>query len=328
MKPFTYERATGLREAAAAVAARPGAKFIAGGTNLLDLMKLEIERPAHLVDISRLPLRLIEDTADGGLRIGAQVPNADLAADAKVRARYPLLSQALLSGASAQLRNKASTAGNLLQRTRCPYFYNRGMPCNKRTPGSGCAALEGFNRSHAILGASEACIAVHSSDMAVAMSALDARVETMQPDGRTRSLTIGELHRLPGTTPHIENNLAAGEMITAVTLPPPPAGRQLYRKVRDRASYAFALVSVAAIVDAASGRIRNARIAMGGVAPKPWRFANAERILAGRRTSNESYAAAADAALSDARADGHAAFKIELARRTLRRTLAEITQDT
>lgn len=327
MKPFTYERAADLREAAAAVAARPGAKFIAGGTNLLDLMKLEIEQPTHLVDISRLPLRQIEKTPEGGLRIGAQVANSDLAADMRVRTRYRLLSQALLSGASAQIRNKATTAGNLLQRTRCPYFYDRGMACNKRAPGSGCSALGGFNRLHAIVGASEACIAVHPSDMAVALTALNARVETIQPDGQTRSFPVGELHRLPEATPHVETTLAAGEMITAVTLPPPPPGRQLYRKVRDRASYAFALVSVAAIVDAASGRIRGARIAMGGVAPKPWRSAEAERALTGNPTGEAAYAAAADAALSDARAEGHAAFKIELARRTLRRTLAETIQD-
>lgn len=327
MKPFTYERASGLREAAAAVATRPGAKFIAGGTNLLDLMKLEIEQPVHLVDISRLPLRAIEPTPEGGLHIGAQVSNSDLAADMRVRTRYPLLSQALLAGASAQIRNKASTAGNLLQRTRCPYFYDRGMPCNKRSPGSGCSALGGFNRLHAILGASEACIAVHPSDMAVALTALNARVETIQPDGRNRSFPIDELHRLPEATPHVETMLAPGEMITAVTLPPPPRGRQLYRKVRDRASYAFALVSVAAIVDAASGRIRSARIAMGGVAPKPWRSAGGERVLTGRTAGEQAYAAAADAALSGARGEGHAAFKIELARRTLRRTLAETAQD-
>jgi xanthine dehydrogenase YagS FAD-binding subunit len=288
MQPFTYERASGLREAAAAVAARPDAKFIAGGTNLIDLMKLEIEQPMHLVDISRLPLRSIDETPEGGLRIGAQVPNSDLAADMRVRTRYPLLSQALLSGASAQLRNKASTGGNLLQRTRCPYFYERGMPCNKRSPGSGCSALGGFNRLHAIFGASESCIAVHPSDMAVAMTALDARVETIQPDGRTRAFPIAELYRLPGTTPHIETTLAAGEMITAVTLPPPPPGRQLYRKVRDRASYAFALVSVAAIVDAAAGRIRSARIAMGGVAPRPWHSAEGGRALAGRAAGDEA----------------------------------------
>lgn len=327
MKPFTYERTAGLREAAAAVAARPGAKFIAGGTNLLDLMKLEIEQPAHLVDISRLPLREIVETPEGGLRIGAQVVNSDLAADMRVRRRYPVLSQALLAGASAQIRNKATTAGNLLQRTRCPYFYDRGLACNKRSPGSGCSARGGFSRMHAILGASEACIAVHPSDMAVALTALEARVETIRPDGRTRSIPIGELHRLPEATPHVETALATGEMITAVTLPPPPPGRQLYRKVRDRASYAFALVSVAAIVDAASGRIRSARVAMGGVAPRPWRSTEAERALAGSAAGEQAHAAAADAALSGARGEGHGAFKIELARRTLRRTLAETTQD-
>ncbi len=326
MKPFTYERPQGLREAAAAVAARPDAKFIAGGTNLIDLMKLEIEQPAHLVDISRLPLREIEPTPEGGLRIGAQVPNSDLAADTRVRSRYPLLSQALLSGASGQLRNKASTGGNLLQRTRCPYFYNPAMPCNKRVPGSGCSALEGFNRSHAVLGASESCIAVHPSDMAVAMTALEAQVETISPDGQTRTIPIGELHRLPGATPHIETDLAQGEMITAVTLPPPPRGRQIYRKVRDRASYAFALVSVAAIVDADGGQVRSARIAMGGVAPRPWRSREAEGALAERPAREESYAAAAEAALAGAQANGHNAFKLELARRTMRRTIAEAAQ--
>jgi xanthine dehydrogenase YagS FAD-binding subunit len=326
MKPFTYERPQGVREAAAAVAARPDAKFIAGGTNLVDLMKLEIEQPAHLVDITRLPLREIEPTPEGGLRIGAQVPNSDLAADMRVRERYPVLSQALLSGASAQLRNKASTGGNLLQRTRCPYFYNPTMPCNKREPGSGCSALEGFNRSHAVLGASESCIAVHPSDMAVAMTALEAQVETISPDGQTRTIAIGELHRLPGATPHIETDLAQGEMITAVTLPAPPQGRQIYRKVRDRASYAFALVSVAAVVETDGGQVRSARVAMGGVAPKPWRSREAEGALAESPAREESYAAAAEAALAGAEANGHNAFKLELARRTVKRTIAEAAQ--
>ncbi|TIT29697.1 MAG: xanthine dehydrogenase family protein subunit M, partial [Mesorhizobium sp.] len=249
MQSFTYERAASAEQAAAAVAARPDAKFISGGTNLLDLMKLEIERPAHLVDISRLPLDRIEETAEGGLRVGAQVRNSDLAADPRVRSRYPMLTQALLAGASGQIRNKASTSGNLLQRTRCPYFYDRNMPCNKREQGSGCAALQGFNRMHAVLGASEACIAVHSSDMAVAMSGLDARIETISPGGETRTIPIGDFHRLPEATPHVETVLGHGEMIAAVTLPSPPPGRQVYRKVRDRASYAFALVSVAAIVE-------------------------------------------------------------------------------
>lgn len=322
MQSFTYERAGGVREAATAVAARPEAKFIAGGTNLLDLMKLEIEKPAHLVDISRLPLDRIEDEPDGSLRIGAQVRNSDLAADPRVRSRYPVLSQALLAGASGQIRNKASTGGNLLQRTRCYYFYDRNMPCNKRQPGSGCAALQGFNRMHAILGASGACIAVHPSDMAVAMAALEGRVETVAPDNEIRTIPIGDLHRLPGTTPHLETGLGHGEMITAVTLPPPPPGRQLYRKVRDRASYAFALVSVAAIVEVSGKRIRGARIAMGGVAPKPWRATEAERALVGAAASDRAYAEVAEAALAGAVGHGGNDFKISLAKRTVRHTLA------
>lgn len=325
MQPFTYERATGLREAAAAVAARPDARFIAGGTNLIDLMKLGIERPSHLVDVSRLPLRDIDETAERGLRIGAQVTNSDLAADRRVRTRYSLLSQALLAGASGQLRNKATTAGNLLQRTRCPYFYNPAMACNKRRPGSGCSALGGFDRSLGILGTSEACAAVHASDMAVAMAALDARVETIAPDGATRTIPIADLHRLPGDTPHLETNLSEGEMITAVMLPPPPRGRQIYRKVRDRASYAFALVSVAAVVDVADGRIRGARVAFGGLAPKPWRSDAAEKALQGQPVGTARFKAAAEAALQGARESGHAAFKRELARRTLRQTLADST---
>lgn len=324
MTPFTYERASDVRGAAAAVAAKPDATFIAGGTNLLDLMKLGIERPAHLVDISRLPLARIEDTAGGGLRIGAQVRNSDLAADMRVRRRYPVLSQALLAGASGQLRNKASTGGNLLQRTRCFYFYDPSMPCNKRQPGSGCSALGGFNRIHAIVGATDACIATHPSDMAVAMAALDASVETVGPDGRARALPLADLHRLPGDTPERETNLRPAEMITAVVLPPPPPGRQLYRKVRDRASYAFALVSVAAILDVGAGRIRAARLALGGVAPKPWRVAAAERALVGRPATAESFEAAAEAALAGAVGRGHNDFKIDLARRTVRRTLADV----
>lgn len=326
MRPFSYERATGLREAAAAVAARPDAKFIAGGTNLIDLMKLGIERPGHLVDISRLPLRGVEETSEGGLRIGAQLPNSDLAADRRVRERYPLLSQALLAGASAQLRNKATTAGNLLQRTRCPYFYNSGMACNKREPGSGCSALGGLERGLGILGTSGACAAVHPSDMAVAMAALDARVETIDAEGARRVIPLGELHRLPGATPERETSLTAGEMITTVVLPPPPPGRQLYRKVRDRASYAFALVSVAAVVDAERGRIRAARLAFGGVAPRPWRSQAAEAALANRPPGEESYRAAAEAALTGARRSAQVDFKHELLRRTLRWALIETTR--
>lgn len=324
--PFTYERATDTRAAAASVAERAGAKFIAGGTNLLDLMKLGIERPAHLVDVSRLPLAAVEDTEDGGLRIGAQVRNADLAAHPRVRRRYPLLAQALLSGASAQLRNKASTGGNLLQRTRCYYFYDPALPCNKREPGSGCAALGGFNRIHAILGTSDACIATHPSDMAVAMRALDARVETVAADGATRAIPIADLHRLPGDTPHVETALGRGEMITAVTLPAPPPGRQIYRKVRDRASYAFALVSVAAIVNVVGGRIGSARIAVGGVAAKPWRVPDAEIELVGQRAEPSAFTGAAETTLAGARGYGNNDFKIDLALRTIRRTLADAAE--
>jgi xanthine dehydrogenase YagS FAD-binding subunit len=322
MRLFTYERASDAWQAASAVAVQPEAKFISGGTNLLDLMKLEIERPAHLVDISRLALDRIEETPDGGLRIGAQVRNSDLAADPRVRSRYSVLSQALLAGASGQIRNKASTGGNLLQRTRCLYFYDRNMPCNKRNPGSGCAALEGFNRMNAILGASEACIAVHPSDMAVALVALDASVEMVSPAGKTRTIPVSDLHRLPGSTPHIETELALGEMITAVKLPPAPPGRQIYRKVRDRASYAFALVSVAAVVDVSGDHVRGARIAMGGVAAKPWRAAEAERGLVGNEASDRTFLAAAEAALQGAIGRGDNDFKLPLAKRTVRHALA------
>src|SRR6202167_783455 len=272
MKSFTYERAHTPAEAAATAARMPGAKFIAGGTNLLDLMKLEIETPAHLIDVNGLALDKIESTPDRGLRIGALVRNTDLAADQRVRRDYGLLSRALLAGASGQLRNKATTAGNLLQRTRCPYFYDTNQPCNKRKPGSGCAAIEGFSRQHAVIGVSDACIATHPSDMAVAMRALDAIVETIRPDGSTRTIPIAEFHRLPGETPQIETVLAAGELITGVTLPKPVGGTHIYRKVRDRASYAFALVSVAVIVQ----RDGSGRIALGGVAHKPWRVESAE----------------------------------------------------
>ncbi|OWJ68314.1 FAD binding domain-containing protein [Inquilinus limosus] len=322
MQPFTYERATSAHGAAAAVGGQPGARFIAGGTNLLDLMKLGVEQPTHLVDISRLPLDRIEPMPEGGLRIGAQVRNSDLAADPAVRRRYPVLAQALLAGASGQIRNKASTGGNLLQRTRCPYFQDLSLPCNKRSPGSGCAALDGFNRMHAVLGAGSDCIAVHPSDMAVALAALDARIETIRPDGGTRVVPVTGLHRPAGTAPDVETVLHPGEMITAVVLPPPPPGRQIYRKVRDRASYAFALVSVAAIIDAEGGRIRRACIALGGVAPKPWRADAAERSLAGAAAADDAYRDAAAVALADARGRPGNEFKIQLAQRTLRHTLA------
>src|SRR6185295_9800155 len=248
MRPFTFERARTPAEAAAAAARNAGAKFVAGGTNLLDLMKLEIETPAHLIDVNGLGLDKIEATAEGGLRIGALVRNTDLAADQRVCRDYAVLSRALVAGASGQLRNKATTAGNLLQRTRCPYFYDTNMACNKRQPGSGCSAIGGFSRQLAVVGGSDACIATHPSDMAVAMRALDATVETVRPDGKARGIPIADFHKLPGNTPHVETVLEQGELITAVTLPKPVGGKQIYRKVRDRSSYAFALVSVAAIL--------------------------------------------------------------------------------
>jgi xanthine dehydrogenase YagS FAD-binding subunit len=313
MKPFTYERASSPAEAAAAAARTKGAKFVAGGTNLLDLMKLEIETPAHLIDVNDLALDKIEPTPDGGIRIGALVRNTDLAADARVRHDYGVLSRALLSGASGQLRNQATTAGNLLQRTRCPYFYDTNQPCNKRRPGSGCGAIEGFSRHHAIVGVSDACIATHPSDMAVAMRVLDATVETMRPNGSVRTIPIADFHRLPGNTPHIENALEPGELITAVTLPKPIGGAHLYRKVRDRASYAFALVSVAAIVQ----RDGAGRVALGGVAHKPWRVETAERDLA------RGAKAVADGLLAGARTTHDNAFKVPLVERTLAAVLAE-----
>jgi xanthine dehydrogenase YagS FAD-binding subunit len=313
MKAFTYERASSPAEAAAAAARTKGAKFIAGGTNLLDLMKLEIETPAHLIDVNDLALDKIDPTPDGGMRIGALVRNTDLAADARVRHDYGVLSRALLSGASGQLRNQATTAGNLLQRTRCPYFYDTNQPCNKRQPGSGCGAIGGFNRHHAIVGASDACIATHPSDMAIAMRVLDATVETVRTNGSARIIPIADFHRLPGNTPHVENALEPGELITAVTLPKPVGGAQLYRKVRDRASYAFALVSVAAIVQ----RDGTGRVALGGVAHKPWRVEAAERDLP------RGAKAVADGLLAGARTTHDNAFKVPLVERTLAAVLAE-----
>ncbi|MEV1053330.1 xanthine dehydrogenase family protein subunit M [Streptomyces sp. NPDC049887] len=324
MRSFTYERATDPRAAVAAVS-REGAKFISGGTNLLDLMKLDIEKPSHLVDISRLPLRDIEELPDGGLRIGAQAPNSEVAAHALVRTRCPVLSEALVSGASGQLRNKASTGGNLLQRTRCPYFYDTAAGCNKREPGSGCSAIGGFNRIHAILGTSGSCIATHPSDMAVALTVLDAEVELLDADQAVRRVAITDFYRPPGDTPHIETVLRPGEMITGVVLPPPPPGRQRYRKVRDRASYEFALVSVAVVVSTTDeGTVGEARVAFGGVAHKPWRSVEAEAALTGRPARMATYRAAAEAAMHGAAGQGHNDFKIELARRTLCRTLAQV----
>ncbi|MGH6864878.1 MAG: FAD binding domain-containing protein [Methyloceanibacter sp.] len=313
MKSFTYERARSPAEAAAAAARIQGAKFIAGGTNLLDLMKLEIESPAHLIDVNRLALDQIETTPDGGLRIGAMVRNTDLAAHGRVRRDYGLLARALLAGASGQLRNMATTAGNLLQRTRCPYFYDTNQPCNKRQPGSGCAALGGFSRQHAVVGVSGACIATHPSDMAVAMLALDATVETVRADGSVRSIPVAEFYRLPGDTPHLETVLALGELITAVTLPKPVGGTHIYRKVRDRASYAFALVSVGAIVQ----RDGTGRVALGGVAHKPWRVEAAEVELprGARAVTAQLFAGA--------KPTDENAFKLPLVERTLDAVLAE-----
>jgi xanthine dehydrogenase YagS FAD-binding subunit len=325
LKPFTYERLTDTVTAPAA-ALRDGAKFISGGTNLLDLMKLEIEQPKHLVDISRLPLSSRDDLPDGGFRIEAQARNSDVAADPRVRERYRVLSEALLSSASGQLRNKASIGGNLMQRTRCPYFYDTAAACNKRSPGVGCDALDGFNRIHAILGASDSCIATHPSDMAVALSALEAEIELLAPDRSTRRVAIDDFYRLPESTPHIETVLQPGEMITAVLLPQPAAGAQRYRKVRDRASYEFALISVAVIIAIKSGVITTARVALGGVAHKPWRSTAAEAALMGNDATFATYHAAADAALSDAVGRGGNNFKIELAKRTLCCTLADAQQ--
>ncbi|WNO54493.1 FAD binding domain-containing protein [Stakelama saccharophila] len=313
MRPFSFERATTPAGAAAAAAERPDAKFIAGGTNLLDLMKLEIEAPAHLIDVGGLELDRIEDTDDGGLRIGALVSNTDLAADKRVRRDYGVLSRAILAGASGQLRNRATTGGNLLQRTRCPYFYDPNQPCNKRKPGSGCAAIAGYSRQLAAIGGSKACIATYPGDMAVALRVLDARVETVRPDGQARSIPLADFHRLPGDTPQVETALQPGELITAVTLPKPAGGRHFYHKVRDRASYAFALVSVAAIVNADG----TGRVALGGIAPKPWHSEAADRELPrGAR-------AVTTALLADANPTRDNAFKVTLAERTLGAVLAQ-----
>lgn len=315
MRAFTYQRAISPAQAAAVAASTPGAKFIAGGTNLLDLMKLEIETPAHLIDVNGLGLDQVEATPEGGLRIGALVRNTDLAADMRVRRDYAVLSRALLAGASTQLRNKATTAGNLLQRTRCPYFYDTNQPCNKRQPGSGCSATGGFSRQHAIIGSSASCIATFPSDMAVAMRLLDASVETVRPDGQIRSIPIADFHRLPGNTPHIENALTPGELITSVTLPKPIGGTHFYRKVRDRTSYAFALVSVAAVVQS-DGR---GRVALGGVAHKPWRVEAADAVL----PQGAAAVAVADHLLAGATPTEQSAFKITLARRTLAAVLSD-----
>lgn len=313
MRAFTYERASSVEAAAKAAASNPETKFIAGGTNLLDLMKLEIETPTHLIDVNGLGLDRIEPTPEGGLRIGALVRNTDLAAHETVRRDYGLLSRALVAGASGQLRNKATTAGNLLQRTRCPYFYDPNQPCNKRQPGSGCSAIGGFSRQHAVVGTSEACIATHPSDMAIAMRALDAVVETVKADGSRRSIAIADFHRLPGDTPDIETVLERGEFITAVLLPPPIGGKHIYRKVRDRASYAFALVSIGAVIQPDG----TGRVAVGGIAHKPWRIEAAEAELP------KGARAVAGVLLADARPTEQNRFKVDLVERTLGAVIAE-----
>jgi xanthine dehydrogenase YagS FAD-binding subunit len=321
MHPFTYIRTAEAATAVQQVSGNRAAKFIAGGTNLLDLMKAGVERPERLVDIDRLPLAQIEALPRGGVRIGALARNSQAANHPLIRERFPVLTQAFLSGASGQIRNMASVGGNLMQRTRCPYFYDRAMMCNKREPGSGCSAIEGVNRTHALLGTSDHCIAAHPSDMCVALAALGAVIRVKGHEGE-REIPINEFHRLPGDTPHIETNLRHGELITAVDLPELPfAKRSYYLKVRDRASYEFALVSVAVILDINGGSLRGARIAMGGVAHKPWRAREAEQALVGMKTGESAYRKAAEAALREARPYKHNAFKVELARRAVVRAL-------
>jgi xanthine dehydrogenase YagS FAD-binding subunit len=321
MRPFKYVRASDPAAAARAVASNPQAKFLAGGTNILDLMKEDVERPNELVDVSRLKLAEIK-AAGGGVSIGALAKNTDTANHPLIRKNYPLLTQAIVAGASAQLRNMATNGGNLMQRTRCQYFYDTAMPCNKREPRTGCGALEGLNRIHAILGWSEKCVATYPGDMANALYALEAVVRVRDANGRERTIPIGEFHRLPGDTPERDNNLEHGELIVAIDLPRSPfAKNYYYLKVRDRASYAFALVAVAAALEINSGTIRQARVVLGGVAHKPWRSAEAEAALSGRTASEESFRQAAEAALKDARPLAHNAYKVELAKRAIVRAL-------
>ena len=325
---FQYSRAADVADAVRQIAANPEARFIAGGTNLIDLMKYQVERPPRLIDISRLPLTSVEETMGGGLRIGALVPNTDLAYHPLVEQRYPILSSAIMSGASQQLRNMASTGGNLVQRTRCFYFYDVTMACNKRQPGSGCAAIKGINRINAVLGTSESCIATHPSDMCVALAVLDARVHITGPSG-SREIAVVDFHRLPGDTPQIDNNLRRDEIITAIELPAQGfAANHSYLKIRDRLSYAFALVSVAAALELEGGRIKTGRLALGGVAHKPWRDAEAEAMLRGQTAGPEAFARAADALLRDAKGFGHNDFKIDLARRAIVRTLTQAANGT
>ena len=325
---FHYARANDVADAVRQIAADPTAKFIAGGTNLIDLMKGDVERPTRLIDVSRLPLTSIEETGHGGVRIGALVPNSDLAYHPLIEQRYPLLSSAILAGASQQLRNMASTGGNLLQRTRCLYFYDTSTPCNKREPGSGCSAINGVNRNNAILGTSEACIATHPSDMCVALAALEAKVHVMGPTG-ARAIAFADFHRLPGDTPQRDTNLSRDEIVTAVELPENGfAANYSYLKIRDRLSYAFALVSIAAGLDLEGDTIKQARVGLGGVAHKPWRSADAEVVLRGQVAAPKSFAKAADLLLSDAKGYGHNNFKIDLARRGIVRALTQAARGT
>ena len=322
MRPFKYTRASDPGDAASAVAANPRAKFLAGGTNILDLMKEDVERPNELVDLTRLKLAEIKSTRDGGVSIGALAKNTDTANHALVRQNYPLLTQAIVAGASGQLRNMATNGGNLMQRTRCQYFYDTSMPCNKREPGTGCGALEGLNRIHAVLGWSEKCVATYPGDMANALYALDAVVRVRGADGRERTIPVNEFHRLPGDTPEKDNNLAHGELITAIELPKSSfAKHSYYLKVRDRASYAFALVAVAAALEMDGGRVKQARVVLGGVAHKPWRSAEAEAALAGQAPSEASFRRAAELALAGAKPLAHNAYKVELGKRAVVRAL-------
>jgi xanthine dehydrogenase YagS FAD-binding subunit len=328
MNNFGYSRASDVADAVRQIAADPGAKLIAGGTNLVDLIKEHVAHPSRLIDITHLPIDKVEETGDGGLRIGALVPNSDLAYHPQIEARYPLLSSAILAGASQQLRNMASTGGNLLQRTRCLYFYDTATPCNKREPGSGCSAIHGINRMHAILGTSEHCIATHPSDMCVALAVLEARVLVRGSAGE-RSIAFADFHRMPGDAPHLDSNLRADEIITAIELPPKGFARNYtYLKVRDRLSYAFALVSVAAGLELEGETIKEARFALGGVAHKPWRNTAAEAALRGARATSENFERAADTVLRDARGFGHNDFKIELARRVIVRALTQAARGT
>ncbi len=325
---FQYARANDVADAVRQIAADPKAKFIAGGTNLVDLMKEDVERPSRLIDITHLPLKSVEETSDGGLRIGALVPNSDLAYHPLIAERYPMLGSAILAGASAQLRNMASTGGNLLQRTRCYYFYDTATPCNKREPGSGCSAIAGLNRMHAILGTSQSCIATHPSDMCVALAALDAKVHVAGPAGE-RSIAMTDFHRLPGTTPQRDTNLQADEIVTAVELPARGFAKNCtYLKIRDRLSYAFALVSVAAAMELDGDTITEARLALGGVAHKPWRDPNAEAALRGKTAGRAAFTQAADIILRDAKGYAHNAFKIDLARRVIVRALTQAAKAT